>query len=243
MTMVSDFHTHILPRIDDGSASVEESLALLHVEAAQGVKRVVATPHFYPHREGVAQFLDKRSAAAERLSAAMRDEPLPKVLLGAEVYYFRGISECDMLDQLAIEGTDCILIEMPLGCWTDTMYQELEHIAHCRGLTPIIAHVDRYISPLRTYGIPQRLAELPVLVQANASAFLNRRTARLVMRLLQKGQIHLLGSDCHNLKERPPNLQAALRAVSRKLGEGTLEEILRTESQCFRKDESKFTPY
>ena len=107
----------------------------------------------------------------------------------------------------------------------------------------IIAHVDRYISPLRTYGIPQRLAELPVLVQANASAFLNRRTARLVMRLLQKGQIHLLGSDCHNLKERPPDLQAALRAVSRKLGEGALEELLRTESQCFRKDESKFTPY
>jgi protein-tyrosine phosphatase len=57
MLCISDFHTHILPAMDDGSASVEESIALLELEAAQGVERVVLTPHFYPMRESPAEFL------------------------------------------------------------------------------------------------------------------------------------------------------------------------------------------
>lgn len=62
-----DFHSHILPGIDDGSASVEESLKLLEMLAEQGVKTVVATPHFYPDRTSVSDFLRRRDAAYQRL--------------------------------------------------------------------------------------------------------------------------------------------------------------------------------
>lgn len=98
------------------------------------------------------------------------------------------------------------------------MYRELEDLYVKRGIMPIIAHVDRYISRFRTHGIPQRLESLPVLVQANASFFLRRSTASMALRMLKKGQIHLLGSDAHNTTSRQPNLGDALSLIERRLG-------------------------
>lgn len=70
---------------------------------------------------------------------------------------------------------------------------------------------------LTTYGIPQRLEELPVLVQANAGFFLRAGTRAWALRMLERDQIQLLGSDCHNLSSRPPNLDKALRVIGRHL--------------------------
>jgi protein-tyrosine phosphatase len=105
------------------------------------------------------------------------------------------------------------------------MYRELQDIHSKQGLIPIIAHVDRYIRPFRTYGIPDRLAELPVLVQANAGFFQDRFTRPMAMRMLRGGQIHLLGSDCHNLTSRAPNLDQAIRLIRKQLGEEALQWI------------------
>ena len=93
----------------------------------------------------------------------------------------------------------------------------------------MIAHVDRYIRPLHTHGIPKRLEQLPVLVQANGEFFLEKATAGMALRMLRKGQIHLLGSDCHNLTDRAPNLQSAHGLITRKLGKRAMDEIGRYE--------------
>ena len=163
-------------------------------------------------------------------------EGLPKIALGAEVYYFNGISDSDAISELTIGSKRCILIEMPHGPWTDSMYRELEGLYVKRGLTPIIAHVDRYIAPFRTHRIPQRLAELPVLVQANAEFFLNRSTASMALRMLKRGDIHLLGSDCHNVRSRKPNLDAALRVIHERLGDRALEWICSNERLALADD-------
>lgn len=223
---VTDFHSHILPRLDDGSRSAEESLEMLRESARQGIDHVIATPHFYPQRDNPDRFLEARERAAEILRIAAGDEAgLPRITLGAEVYYFRGMSESDALDGLTIGQKPCILIEMPMGPWTPEMYRELENIRTQRGLTPIVAHIDRYIRPFRTGGIPEKLARLPVLVQANAEFFLNRSTAGMAMRMLRKEQIHLLGSDCHNLSTRKPNMGPALQKIRQKLGGEPLQRI------------------
>lgn len=169
MSEIADFHSHILPGIDDGSGSVIESISLLRREAEQGISHVVATPHFYARYETPEEFLRKRDHAEEILRAEMKGiDRLPQLSVGAEVYFFRGISESEFLPQLTIQGNRCILIEMPPSPWTESMYRELENIWCRRQITPVIAHIDRYIRPFRTFGIPERLAELPVLVQANA---------------------------------------------------------------------------
>lgn len=228
--MIIDFHSHILPGIDDGSGSVEESIALLRMEAEQGITHVVATPHFYAQQDSPGHFLEKRKRAEEILREAMEKYGgLPRLSIGAEVYYFHGISDSEIISELTIEENSYILLEMPHARWTDRMYREMSGIREKQGITPIIAHVDRYISPFRTHQIPEQLEELPVLVQANAGFFLQRSTRGMALRMLRKGQIHLLGSDCHNVRNRPPRLGMAVDQIRKRLGQEGIDHIVRCQ--------------
>ncbi len=233
--MFTDFHSHILPGIDDGSASVEESIKLLEIEAEQGIKRVVATPHFYANHDSPERFLERRANAKALLEKALENrEDMPKIEIGAEVHFFRGISDSEFLPELTITNKRFILIEMPDSDWTESMYSELESIYYQRGITPIIAHMDRYISPFRTRKIPEKFAKMPVLVQANASFFLEGGlTSRLALKLLKEDKIQLLGSDCHNLTKRPPKLGLAAEIIKKKLGNEFLERIDRYGENIF----------
>lgn len=225
--MMVDFHSHILPRIDDGSRSVEESLAMLRLSAQQGIHQVILTPHFYPQHNTPQRFLDKRSHAMELLQEQIGGvEGLPLLRCGAEVYFYPQMSHSEALHELTIQGTNCILVEMPFCPWTDRMYAELEGIYHNLGLIPIVAHLDRYLGRFRDYGIPRRLADMPVLVQANAECFLEGSKG---MKLLRDHQIHLLGSDSHNLTDRKPNLGPAAEQITRKLGNDALRWIRANE--------------
>lgn len=235
MITVVDFHSHVLPGIDDGSASVEESIAMLRLEAQQGIRHVIATPHFYARYDTPERFLSRRKEAEDRLRVEMtRHSGLPELSVGAEVYYYPGISNSDVLQELTIGQKRCILIEMPQSPWSDAMYRELEGIRVKQGIIPVIAHVDRYIRPFRTFQIPERLAELPVMVQANAGFFLSGRTRGMASRMLRRGQIHLLGSDCHNLTDRAPDLGAAVQWIQRRLGEEWVQRIRDYEDLALR---------
>ena len=239
MSAVIDFHSHVLPDIDDGSASVAESVAMLQLEAEQGITHVIATPHFYPRHDTPERFLERRARAEEALRTEMANHSgLPEVGVGAEVHFFRGMSESEILPRLTIREKHCILIEMPPSPWPESAYRELEGIWEKHGITPVIAHIDRYIGPIRTYHIPERLAELPVLVQANADFFLNRSTALMALRMLKMDQIHLLGSDCHNMSSRKPNLGIALQEIRRRLGEDMLSRIREYEHGILRVKDS-----
>lgn len=232
MTGIVDFHSHILPGIDDGSADVEESLRMLRRSAEQGITHMVATPHFYPRYDSPERFLKKRAGAEALLRSKMEAESgLPEITVGAEVYFFPGISDSEWLNTLTIGEKRCILIEMPQSPWSQSHYRELEGIYTKQGITPIVAHVDRYIRPFHTHGIPQQLEKLPVLVQANADFFLESSTRAMALRMLKKDRIHLLGSDCHNLRSRKPNLQAAVQVIEKKLGAEALSQIYRAQRE------------
>ena len=228
-----DFHTHILPGVDDGSASVEESLKMLRMEAEQGVDRVVLTPHFYPWQHTPEPFLERREAAFALLCEAMeKEQGLPGVILGGEVHFYKGMCHTAELEKLTIGGTKYLLVEMPACKWTDEMYRELGDIERNLGLKPIIAHLDRYISPLRTHGIPERLEELPFPIQVNAGFFLNRWNGGLARKLFRRGLVHLIGSDCHNTSSRPPCMSAALEKI-RQMDKTALDEVCEMQRIIF----------
>lgn len=232
--METDFHSHILPGVDDGSPDAATSLEMLGRESAQGISRVVATPHFYARHERPERFLERRERAEEALRRAMAQrDGLPELLVGAEVHFFRGIAESEFLPQLTIRGTNSILVEMPPAPWPEALCRELADIWDKRGITPIVAHIDRYIGPFRTHGIPKLLQELPVLVQANASFFLDRATARMALNMLKADRIQLLGSDCHNLTDRKPDLGEAVSRIEKKLGRGPIAQIQKYETLVF----------
>ena len=219
MSTVVDFHSHILPGVDDGSQSVEQSIAMLKMEAEQGIRKVIATPHFYAQHDKPERFLKKREEAQRLLQKEMsRHSGLPELEIGAEVYYYNGISDSDILSELTIGEKRYILIEMPMPPWSDRIFRELENIWVKQGLVPVVAHIDRYIAPFHTFGISKRLEALPVMVQANASFFVEKSTRRMAFRMLRQGRIHLLGSDCHDLKERKPNLGEAVQLIRHQFG-------------------------
>ena len=110
--MLTDHHCHILPGIDDGSKNEDMSLEMIRQMHAQGVERIVATPHFYCHREkSVERFLEKRQQAFSKVKSL--DIPIKDIRLGAEVAIEHGISEVSGIEKLAIEGTNYILLEFP----------------------------------------------------------------------------------------------------------------------------------
>lgn len=230
--MVTDFHSHILPGMDDGSADVAESLAMLRMEAEQGIGHVVATPHFYARYDNPDHFLEKRDRAERLLREAMAGETgLPEITVGAEVYFFRGMSESEFLPRLTIGSESCILIEMPHGHWTEEIYRELAAVWEKRRILPILAHIDRYIRPFHARKVLQKLEQLPVYVQANADFFLARSTAGLAMRMLKEDRIQLLGSDCHHMDSRKPNLGSALERIEKKLGCEVLDAVRKYENE------------
>lgn len=204
---MTDIHTHILPRMDDGSRSVEESLAMLEASGAQGIPQVLATPHFYPAEEGPEAFLARRAAAAARLRTVLRPG-LPEVRLGAEVCYFEGMARSGVLDALRLEGTGALLLEMPLAPWTERMLREVRSVQELPG-TVVLAHIERYLG-LQEPRVWDGLLELGIRFQCNASFFLHWRTRRRALKLLRAGRVHLLGSDCHGVDRRPPRLGEAL---------------------------------
>jgi protein-tyrosine phosphatase len=217
-----DFHSHILPGVDDGSASVEESLKLLSLLAEQGVDTVVATPHYYPDRVSAAQFLRKREQAYERLCE--RDlSGLPRILLGAEVKYYDSISRHSELELLCAGSSKVLLLEMPFSRWSEMTVKEVEKLVRSRGVTVVLAHIERYLA-FQTPEIWERLFESGVLTQVNASFFVgfNRRKA---LNMLASGMINVIGSDCHNLTSRQPQMGKAAQAISKRFGAECLDYI------------------
>lgn len=230
-----DFHTHILPAVDDGSKQIEQSLQMLECQKNQGVRKVVLTPHFYPRTDRLDAFLERRQQAYDQLCQASKDRgQLPELILGAEVAYYRGIGQSDVLKELTIGGTQYLLVEMPFGVWTDAMYQELESLYRLQGIVPILAHLDRYLRVFHTKRILKRLADLPVLVQVNAQFFIGKRTRRTALKLFAQGSIDLLGSDCHNLDRRPPCLKEAYDVIRAHFGEDAIRHMEETEDNILK---------
>ena len=233
---MTDFHAHLLPKTDDGSESVETSLAMLAAWREQGIGRVCATPHFYAERTTPEQFLRRRAATAEALQAALGEEARqPKLLMGAEVRFFDGISAAAALPALCLEGSDLLLLEMPFTRWTDRMLAEVAELRR-RDILPVAAHIERYFS-FNSGAMLRRFMDMDILIQCNAEFFLSRRTAGKALRMLREERIHFLGSDAHNVSSRPPNLGAALDLIERKLGPRALDRLLDYERLIGTKNE------
>ncbi len=230
---MTDFHSHILPKTDDGSSSISESIEMLTSTKKQGINRIVATPHFYASDETPNDFLYRRNHNYQNLISATKELSLPEIILGAEVGFFEGMSDCDELKDMIISGTSLLMVEMPVCKWSDRMLYELNAINEKQGIIPLIAHIDRYIKLLHDKKIVNKLNGLPVLIQANSSFFINKKTARLAFSLLSKEKIHLIGSDCHNTTARPQNLEDAFSEIRDKLGNDTLAKILENEKLVF----------
>lgn len=236
-----DFHCHLLQGIDDGSRSVETSINILEQSREQGVRKIVATPHFYASKMPIDSFLKNRQASYENLLAEVKAEgmclagvegasdaspesdALPRLYLGAEVAYFDSMSGSERIGDLAIQGTNIIMVEMPYADWEGAHLREIEKL--CSRFTVIIAHIERFMNRRNKRRIKELIEmskTLPIKIQVNAEAFEDRKLRKRLIKMFAAGEAHVLGSDCHGMHRRPPNLPIGMDALRDALGESFL---------------------
>lgn len=228
-----DLHTHILPCMDDGSASVKESLQMLMTEYDQGIHHVVLTPHFYAEDETPEMFLQRREKSYQELQKAMQQEKgfFPEIHLGAEVRYYEGISQSNELIDLKIQGSNLLLLEMPFAQWNDRMLREVYSFQQRLGVQVVLAHIERYLKYQNQFLFWKKIEVAELLVQSNANFFIQKNSRRKALNLFKKGRIHLLGSDCHNCSVRSPNLGEAVVVLEESLGASFQQWIVEVESK------------
>ncbi len=207
-----DFHSHILPGIDDGSRDTDESLDLLRMCSEQGVTKIAATPHFYPDYDTPERFLKRRRESMLRLKERL-DDGAPEIILGAEVYYFAGISSNESVGDLRLGNTGILLLEMPFAKWSSSMIAEILDLHGRNGISVMIAHIERYLD-FQNDDVWESLLKHGVIIQSNAEFFTNWRTKRRALRMFRSGMIHVLGSDCHNTKDRTENMGKAYEVLN-----------------------------
>lgn len=218
-----DWHSHILPNMDDGCKDEAESLELLRMLSLQNVDSVILTPHFYANDESVGSFLERRNKSFDVLSSQLSGD-IPRLYCGAEVKYYSGISRMTDLKWLCIGKSKLLLMEMPFSVWTEYTVKEIEDLSRSGEVRPVIAHIDRYIGFQKPYTI-ERIIESDILIQANADYLIKLSTRHKALNMLRKNNIHFLGSDCHNREIRPPRLDKAFKIIEKKLGYGFLEQM------------------
>ena len=225
---IIDFHSHILPGIDDGARNIDTSMAMLEQIREQKVDYMVATPHFYASKDRIDSFLKKRANAWKQLSEAIEERQFhnaPQFFLGSEVAFFEGISRADQIDSLTIGDTNLLLLEMPFVPWTMQNVREVEKLISDRKLCVIIAHLERFIWMPGNKKMIQSLLELPVTVQINAESFLEWKHRRALLKMFRDGTAHILGSDCHGAHHRVPNLLEGRMVIEKKAGADVLHRM------------------
>ncbi len=221
-----DLHTHILPGVDHGACDPEMSLQMLRMEQKQGVHTVALTSHFYCDQESPREFLARRKAAWETLQEAVKqaEEPMPKLILGAEVAWAPGMDHWQELPDLCYEGSGCLLVELPYAPWNEELFRQLYNLMNRTGLTPVIAHVDRYFRNQKKAQL-EELLEMGLPMQLSADSLLNPMDRGKALHLLRRQSLALI-SDSHNTKERRPNVGDALKWLKKKQGEEFVSRLV-----------------
>ncbi len=232
-----DFHTHILPRMDDGSRNIVETRKMLKMEFDQGVRHVVSTSHFYAQREFPEEFLERRQRRISRVREMLQEEEWGsqmKLYAGAEVLYFTGMAESPALSDLCIEKTDTLLLELPFFQWDKEIYLEVKKIIEVRRKKVILAHVERYFQYQKDTDIWDQMLELPVYIQLNTGNIGAWGKKGICRKLLKSELPILLGSDCHSIRKRPPDIRKGRKQVEKTAGTAMLEQIDRLGKQVLK---------
>ena len=230
-----DMHCHILPGIDDGAQTEQDSMELLRAEKDQGIDKIVFTPHYNPERISLEKFLDIRADSYQRLQNTEGFSALGlETKLGAEVFFSMRLVDMEV-SKLCFENTDYILIELPTNVRPYGITHTMRHLID-RGITPILAHVERYgyftNDPTQLYD----LVMLGCVAQVNAEAVVNGASIKGVSALqyINWELAQIICSDAHSMENRPPNTKAAYRLVEKKLGEGYADWLQKNSLSIFQ---------
>jgi len=233
---VIDLHNHLLPGIDDGAKKVEESLEFLRIAARDGVRTVVATPHMKP---GV--YDNDRKAILERVALvreAMRGDDAERVTLlpGAEVYFTADLPERARAGELMTVGDrgKYLLLELPyqqIPLGVDDMIFRLRLL----GITPLMAHPERvayYLEDIERVAASVRLGALTQVTASSLTGRFGDKARDYALGMVERNLVHVLATDGHDVRYRPPVLSDGVRAAAALVGDAAALRMVQETPQA-----------
>jgi len=228
--MYTDIHAHLLPGVDDGPDTMEESMQLVDLMATEHISKVIMTSHWDergpfglawasidPKRtplslEQVKVLFDTLSREATAKYHHM------KFYLGSEFYYTQpGVAELKRGNIPTLAGTRYVLTEFHLSTDYDYLWEGMKTL-QLEGFLPILAHTERYDCIIGREDRLRELVKMGVVIQVNSKTFLRNRTntrTQWAFRMLDQGWIHVLGTDTHNLYHRPPVMKETVEKLDK----------------------------
>ena len=214
-----DIHCHIVPSVDDGASSAEEAYKMLQMEYRQGVRNIIATPHYRlqmfetPIETVEHQFLVLRQLAR-------KVAPDLHVYLGCEFH-----ANMEMLPMLrekkvaTMAGSRYVLVEFSHNSEASYIRERLSAMLS-GGYRPIVAHIERYEATRTDLDFVEELTEMGAYMQINADSIVGKCgffTKRYCQKLMKNDLVHFVGSDCHDSSKRISRIGEAYSYVIKKM--------------------------
>lgn len=215
-----DLHCHILPGIDDGADSMQETLLMLRQAKEAGYSQIIATPHHHIHRgmatpEKIREVLNEvqRCSDAEGLGILLHG--------GNELYYSHGLAEdISAGNVMTLADSRYVLLEFSTGVTYKELRQSVLEIQQA-GYFPILAHIERYECVVDEPDYAGELYDMGVYIQINAGSIIGdcgRKVKKYTGRLLKEGLVHFVATDAHDAAKRSMNVTACIRYLEKKAG-------------------------
>ncbi|HMO36444.1 MAG TPA: hypothetical protein PKA06_10410 [Gemmatales bacterium] len=216
MIPIADMHCHLLAGLDDGPRAQAEALEMCSMLAGQGVSSVHALAH---QNEQYPEVTPERIREAIRLlQEEVRQKRIPVAIFpGSEVMVHPTVLQSvDAGQYLTIaDGKKYLLIELPHGVFIDL--REIVAGLMQRGIRPILAHPEQSQELLYSEVMAEELVRLGCLFQlstGNVMMPMDRRAGNAIRNWVQRGMVHVIGSDGHSPKRRPPLLAQAAEVLA-----------------------------
>jgi protein-tyrosine phosphatase len=229
-----DLHSHILPGVDDGAATIETSLDMARMAVEDGIQVMACTPHFLPgvydNEAGDIRY------RIDHLARELRNAGINlQVVVGADAHIRPDFLECLRANRiLTLNDSRYVLFEPP----HDILPQRLDDLLHnimMSGYVPILTHPERLRWIEKNYELVRGLAQSGVWMQITAGSLTGRfgkRPHYWAHRMLAEGLVSILATDAHNLTSRPPRLSEAAALAEAELGLGEAQNLVVLRPQC-----------
>lgn len=236
-----DAHCHVLPEVDDGAQSMNETRQMLQMAYDEGIRYIIATPHHHPRRGKASPRQLRRQLKLVREEAEKISEKL-RVYLGTEVYFGQDVPDKLKEDKiLTMNRTRYVLIEFsPIDSF-DYICQGIQQI-QMKGFEVILAHIERYRSMREDIGRAEHLADMGVRIQVNAGSITGQsgwKIKRYIKQLMDRDLVFCVGTDAHDPKSRPPQMKKAAEYVKKKYGEEYVRRIFFSNAVVMLKKKKK----
>lgn len=236
-----DAHCHVLPEVDDGAQSMNETRQMLQMAYDEGIRYIIATPHHHPRRGKASPRQLRRQLKLVREEAEKISEKL-RVYLGTEVYFGQDVPDKLKEDKiLTMNRTRYVLVEFsPIDSF-DYICQGIQQI-QMKGFEVILAHIERYRSMREDIGRAEHLADMGVRIQVNAGSITGQsgwKIKRYIKQLMDRDLVFCVGTDAHDPKSRPPQMKKAAEYVKKKYGEEYVRRIFFSNAVVMLKKKKK----